>query len=85
MILNTEKGSRREVTFDSQNGKYASQLSCGASSEAYLYLRVVKPLPNVVFSYNVTNTPQVKHHRIIAKRICHFVSQMILHAGTLLQ
>jgi hypothetical protein len=27
----------------------------------------------------------MKHRRIIAKRICHFVSQMILHAGTLLQ
>jgi hypothetical protein len=32
----TVKGSRREVSFDSQNGKYASQLSCGASSEGYL-------------------------------------------------
>jgi hypothetical protein len=33
----------------------------------------------------VTNTPQVKHHRIIVKRICHFVSQMILYLGPLLQ
>jgi hypothetical protein len=33
----------------------------------------------------VTNTPQMKHHRIIVKRICHFVSQMILYLGPLLQ
>jgi hypothetical protein len=32
----TVKWSRREVSFDSQNGKYASQLSCDASPEAYL-------------------------------------------------
>jgi hypothetical protein len=32
----TVKGSRREVSFDSQNGKYASQLSCDASPEVYL-------------------------------------------------
>jgi hypothetical protein len=33
----------------------------------------------------VTNTPQVKHHRIIVKRICHFVSLMILYLGPLVQ
>jgi hypothetical protein len=33
----------------------------------------------------VTNTPHVKHHRIIAKRFCPFVSQMILYLGPLLQ
>jgi hypothetical protein len=33
----------------------------------------------------VTNTTQVKHHRIIVKRICHFVSQIILYLGPLLQ
>jgi hypothetical protein len=32
----TVKGSRGEVSFDSQKDKYASQLSCDASSEAYL-------------------------------------------------
>jgi hypothetical protein len=32
----TVKGARRQVTFDSQNDKYASQLSCDASPEAYL-------------------------------------------------
>jgi hypothetical protein len=34
---------------------------------------------------DVTNTPQVKLHRIIVKLICHFVSQMILYLGSLLQ
>jgi hypothetical protein len=32
----TVKCARRQVTFYSQNDKYASQLSCDASSEAYL-------------------------------------------------
>jgi hypothetical protein len=34
--LYTVKGARRQVTFDSQKDKYASQLSCDVSSEAYL-------------------------------------------------
>jgi hypothetical protein len=34
---------------------------------------------------DVTNTPQVKLHRIIVKLICNFVSQMILYLGPLLQ
>jgi hypothetical protein len=34
---------------------------------------------------DVTNAPQVKLHRIIVKIICHFVSQMILYLGPLLQ
>jgi hypothetical protein len=34
---------------------------------------------------DLTNTPQVKLHRIIVKLICHFVSQMILYLGLLLQ
>jgi hypothetical protein len=34
---------------------------------------------------DVTNTPQVKLHRIIVKLIFHFVSQMILYLGPLLQ
>jgi hypothetical protein len=37
----TVKGSRGKVSFDSQNDKYASQLSCDASPEAYLSLRVI--------------------------------------------
>jgi predicted ferric reductase len=32
----TVKGSRGKVSFDSQNDKYASQLSSDASPEAYL-------------------------------------------------
>jgi hypothetical protein len=31
----TVKGARGKVSFDSQNDKYASQLSCDTSSEAY--------------------------------------------------
>jgi hypothetical protein len=34
---------------------------------------------------DVTNTPQAKYQRKIVKRICHFVSQMILYLGPLLQ
>jgi hypothetical protein len=40
LLYNTVKGARGKVSFDSQNDKYASQLSCDASSEAYLKLRV---------------------------------------------
>jgi hypothetical protein len=36
----TVKEVRGKVSFYSQNGKYASQLSCDASPEAYLSLRV---------------------------------------------
>jgi hypothetical protein len=36
----TVKGVRGKVSFDSQNDKHASQLSCDASPEAYLSLRV---------------------------------------------
>jgi hypothetical protein len=39
-LVNTVKEVRCKVSFDSQNGKYASQLSCDASAEAYLSLRV---------------------------------------------
>jgi hypothetical protein len=81
----TVKEVRGKVSFDSQNDKYTSQLSCDASPEAYLSLRVtVKRIFHLV-NENVTNTPHVKLHRIIVKRICHFVSQMILYLGTLLQ
>jgi hypothetical protein len=38
--LYTVKGIRGKVSFDSRNDKYASQLSCDASPEAYLSLRV---------------------------------------------
>jgi hypothetical protein len=34
-VLHTVKGSRGEVSFDSQKDKYASQLSCDASPEVY--------------------------------------------------
>jgi hypothetical protein len=34
----TEKGFRGKISFDAQNGKYASQLSCDASPDAYLPL-----------------------------------------------
>jgi hypothetical protein len=34
---------------------------------------------------DVTNSPQVKLHRIIAKLICDFVSQIILNLGPLLE
>jgi hypothetical protein len=37
------------------------------------------------FCMGITNTSQVKHHRIIVKPICHFVSQMILYLEPLLQ
>jgi hypothetical protein len=49
---------------------------------------VTSSLPNDKYASQlslVTNTPQVKHHRIIVKRICHFVDQMILYLGPLLQ
>jgi hypothetical protein len=36
----TVKVVRGKISFDSQNDKYASQLSCNASPEAYLSLRV---------------------------------------------
>jgi hypothetical protein len=38
--LHTVKGVRGKVSFDSQNDKYASKLSCDASPKAYLSLRV---------------------------------------------
>jgi hypothetical protein len=37
----TAKGAQGKVPFDSQNGKYASPLSCDASPVAYLPLRVI--------------------------------------------
>jgi hypothetical protein len=67
----TVKVVRGKVSFDSQNDKYASQLSCDASPEAHLTFG----------KRDVTNTPQVKLHRIIVKLICHFVSQMIPYLG----
>jgi hypothetical protein len=39
-FLFTVKGVRGKVSFDSQNDTFASQLSCDASPEAYLSLRV---------------------------------------------
>jgi hypothetical protein len=45
----TVKEVRGKVSFDSQNDKYASQLSCDASHEAYFSLRVtVKRICNLV-------------------------------------
>jgi hypothetical protein len=41
-LLYTVKGARGKVSFDSQTDKYASQLSNGASPEAYLSLRKMK-------------------------------------------
>jgi hypothetical protein len=38
----TVKGARGKVSFDSQNDKYASQLSSDASLEAYLSLKKLK-------------------------------------------
>jgi hypothetical protein len=38
----TVKGARGKVSFDSQNDKYASELSSDASPEAYLSLRKLK-------------------------------------------
>jgi hypothetical protein len=38
----TVKGARGKVSMDSQNDKYASQLSSDTSSEAYLSLRKLK-------------------------------------------
>jgi hypothetical protein len=47
--FHTVKGVRGKVSFDSQNDKYATQLSCDASPEAFLSLRVtVKPICHLV-------------------------------------
>jgi hypothetical protein len=40
LTLNTVKEVRGKVSFDSQNDKHASQVSCDASPEAYLSIRV---------------------------------------------
>jgi hypothetical protein len=40
----TVKGARGKVLFDSQNDIYASQLSCDASPEVYIF--VTSNLPN---------------------------------------
>jgi hypothetical protein len=45
----TVKGVHGKVSFDSQNDKYDSQLSCDASPGAYLSLRItVKRICNLV-------------------------------------
>jgi hypothetical protein len=46
----TVKGARGKVSFDSQNDKYASQLSCEASPEASLS-HVVYQMTNALHSY----------------------------------
>jgi hypothetical protein len=85
--LYTVKVVRGKVLFDSQNDKYASQLSGDDSPEAYLSLRVIEEAHWSFGKRDVTNTstPQVKLHRIIVKIICNFVSQMILYLRPLLQ
>jgi hypothetical protein len=40
--VNTVKGARGKVPFDSQRDKYASKLSSDASPEAYLSLRKLR-------------------------------------------
>jgi hypothetical protein len=76
-LLYTVKGARGKVWFDSLNIKYASKLSC---------CHILLPKWQLRFSISwVTNTPQEKHYWIILKHICHFVSQMILYLGPLLQ
>jgi hypothetical protein len=85
-MSHTVKGARGKVWFDSLNIKYSSKLSSEASPEAYLSHLTVLPKWQMRFSiFWVTNTPQEQHHWIILKHICHFVSQMILYLGPLLQ
>jgi hypothetical protein len=49
-VLVTVKGARGKVSFDSQNDKYASQLSCEASPKAYLS-HLVYQMTNALHSY----------------------------------
>jgi hypothetical protein len=48
--LYTVKGARGKVSFDSQNDKYASKLSCYASPEAYLS-HLTSNMTNTLFNF----------------------------------
>jgi hypothetical protein len=49
-VYNTVKGTRGKVSFDSQNDKHASQLSCDASPEVYLS-HLIYQMTNALHSY----------------------------------
>jgi hypothetical protein len=84
--LLTVKRARGKVSFDSQNVKCASKLSCYASPESYLS-HLTSRTTNALFIFLSDKycMPQEKHHWIVVKHICQFVSQMILYRGPLLQ
>jgi hypothetical protein len=53
VLLYTVKGARGKVSFDSQNAKYAKQLSCDASLEVYLS-HLIYQMTNAPHSYTLS-------------------------------